>query len=45
MCQTGEIVDGFDAVKTEGTIIYAWSYCFSLSSGNGNIMFVFVVLP
>lgn len=38
MCQTGGIVDAFDAQNTEGTIIYVWNYCFSLSNGNGNIM-------
>lgn len=43
MYQTGEIVDGFDAQITEGTIIYVWNYSFSPSSGNGSITFVFVV--
>lgn len=37
MCETGEILDGFDALNTEGAIIYAWNYCFSPSSGNANV--------
>lgn len=43
MCQTGGIVDGFDAQNSECTIIYAWNYWFSPSSGKGKVTFVFVV--